>query len=182
VGLIEPMSDRIEIVNGDDGWRLASRLLEAVWPPEVVATLPWKDVVWARADRRVLNIDGHNNVTGHAGIYLRNATFDARPVKIGGVGGVATRLECRRQGIASEVMREAVREMRDTQGVDFGLLFCEPRHAPLYKRLGWHLFEGEVFVEQPRQGRVRFTVTDALVFDLKIAPRAGILDLCGLPW
>jgi aminoglycoside 2'-N-acetyltransferase I len=113
---------------------------------------------------------------------LRNATFDARPVKIGGVGGVATRLECRRQGIASEVMREAVREMRDTQGVDFGLLFCEPRHAPLYKRLGWHFFEGEVFVEQPRQGRVRFTVTDALVFDLKIAPRVGILDLCGLPW
>jgi len=50
VGLIEPMSNCIEIVNGDEGWRLASRLLEAVWPREVVATLPWKDVVWARAD------------------------------------------------------------------------------------------------------------------------------------
>ena len=44
------MSNCIEIVNGDEGWRLASRLLEAVWPREVVATLPWKDVVWARAD------------------------------------------------------------------------------------------------------------------------------------
>ena len=176
------MSNRIEIVNGDEGWRLASRLLEAVWPPEVVATLPWKDVVWARADRRVLNIDGHNDVIGHGGIYLRNATFDARPVKIGGVGGVATRLDCRGRGIASEVMREAVREMRDKYGVDFGLLFCEPRHAPLYKRLGWRFFEGEVSVEQPRQRRVRFSVTDAFVFDLKIAPRAGILDLCGPPW
>src|SRR6267143_47949 len=109
------MSNRIEIVNGDEGWRLASRLLEAVWPPEVVATLPWKDVVWARADSRVL--------------------------KIGGVGGVATRLDCRGRGIASEVMREAVREMRDKYGVDFGLLFCEPRHAPLYKRLGWRFLE-----------------------------------------
>jgi predicted acetyltransferase len=182
VGLIEPMSNRIEIVNGDEGWRLASRLVEAVWPPEVVATLPWKDVVWARADSRVLNMNGDNDVIGHAGIYFRNAVFDARPVKIGGVGGVATRLDCRGQGIASEVMREAVREMRDTHGVDFGLLFCEPRHAPLYKRLGWRFFEGEVFVEQPRQGRVRFSVTDAFVFDLKVAPRAGILDLCGLPW
>ena len=176
------MSNRIEIVNGDEGWRRASRLLEAVWPPEVVATLTWKDVVWARADRRVLNIDGDNDVIGHAGIYLRNAVFDARSVKIGGVGGVATQLDCRGQGVASEVMREAVREMRDTHGVDFGLLFCEPRHAPLYKRLGWRFFEGEVFVEQPRQGRVRFSVIDAFVFDLKIAPRAGILDLCGLPW
>ena len=72
--------------------------------------------------------------------------------------------------------------MRDRHGVDFGLLFCEPRHAPLCKQLGWRLFEGEVFVEQPRQGRVRFSVTDPFVFDLKIALRAGILDLCGLPW
>jgi ribosomal protein S18 acetylase RimI-like enzyme len=78
----------------------------------------------------------------------------------GGVGGVATRLDFRGLGIASEVMREAVREMRDKHGVDFGLVFCEPRHAPLYKRLGWRFFEGEVFVEQPRQGRVRFRVTD----------------------
>ena len=176
------MSNRIEIVNGDEGLRLASRLLEAVWPPEIVATLPWKDVVWARADSRVLNMNAHNDVVGHAGIYLRNATLDALPVKIGGVGGVATRLDCRRQGIASEMMGETVREMRDAHLVDFGLLFCEPRHAPLYERLGWRFFEGEVFVEQPRQGRVRFSVIDAFVFDLKIAPRAGILDLCGLPW
>jgi hypothetical protein len=27
------------------------------------------------------------------------------------------------------------------------------RHALLYKRLGWRFVEGEVFVEQPRQGR-----------------------------
>jgi hypothetical protein len=79
-------------------------------------------------------------------------------------------------------MRQAVSTMRDTHGVDFGLLFCESRHAPLYQQLGWRLFEGEVFVEQPRQGRVRFSVIDPLVFDLKIAPRSGILDLCGLPW
>ena len=176
------MNNRIEIMNDDEGWPLASRLLEVVWPPEVIATLPWKDVVWARADRRVLNINGHNDVIGHAGIFLRNATFDARPVKIGGVGDVATRLDCRRQGIASEVVREALREMRDTHGVDFGLLFCESRHAPLYKQLGWRFFEGEVFVEQPLQGCGRFSVTDPFVFDLKIAPRAGILDLCGLPW
>ena len=91
------MSNRIEIVNGDEGWGLASRLLEAVWPPEVVAILPWKDVVWARADSRVpINCD--NDVVGHAGI-LRNAALDAAPVKIGGVGGVSTLIAGRRQSV-----------------------------------------------------------------------------------
>jgi len=28
---------------------------------------------------------------------------------------------------------------------------------------------------------MRFDVTDPYVFDLKIAPRTGVLDLCGLP-
>lgn len=176
------MSNRISIMDADHGWRLASNLLNAVWPADVVASLPWKDVVWARADRRVLSVNGHNEVVAHAGIYLRDAMLDSRPVKIGGIGGVATRLDCRRQGVASEMMHQVVREIRDTHGVDFGLLFCEPRHAPLYRQLGWRLFEGEVLVEQPQKGRVRFGITDPFVFDLKIAPRQGTLDLCGLPW
>jgi len=61
------------------------------------------------------------------------------------------------------------------------LLFCEPRHAPIYEKLGWHPFKGDVFVTEPG-GRVRFDVTEAYVFDLKIAPRSGLLDLCGRPW
>jgi len=181
-GLTKPMSNRIKIMDADQGWRLASSLLNAVWPPDVVAKLPWNDVVWARADSRALNVNDHNEVIAHAGIFLRDAMLDSRPVKIGGIGGVATRLDCRRQGVASEVVRQVVTEIRDTHDVDFGLLFCEPRHAPLYRRLGWRAFEGEVFVEQPQKGRVRFTITDPFVFDLKIAPRQGLLELCGLPW
>jgi aminoglycoside 2'-N-acetyltransferase I len=111
--MIGSSSGRLEIVNGDEGWRLAASLLEAVRPQQVAATLPWKDVVWAHADSRVIKINWQNDVIGHAGIYLRTAAFDARPVKIGGVGGVATRLDFRGRGIASEVMREAVREMGD---------------------------------------------------------------------
>jgi hypothetical protein len=39
----------------------------------------------------VLKMHCHNEVIGHAGIYLRDAEFDARPVKIGGVGDYAGR-------------------------------------------------------------------------------------------
>jgi hypothetical protein len=62
-------------------------------------------VVWAHADSHLLNINGYNGVIGHAEIYLGYATLDARPLEIGGVGGVATGLDRGRPGIANEAMR-----------------------------------------------------------------------------
>jgi aminoglycoside 2'-N-acetyltransferase I len=175
------MIDRIEIKTGAAGWHLAAPLLEAVWPPEVVASLPWRDVTWASPDQRVLVFDAEGEVIGHAAIILRDATWDGRTVRVGGIGGVATRKDYRRQGVARAAMRRAVQEIHDAHDVEFGLLFCEPRHAPIYEKLGWRAFEGDVFVSLPR-GRVRFHVTDPHVLALKIAPRTGVLDLCGLPW
>ena len=96
------------------------------------------------------------------------------------LGGVATRADSRRHGLASSAMQRAAEAMRD-EGVDVGLLFCEPRHVAFYRRLGWRAFEGEVFAEQP-QGRIRFDVTRPMVLDLALAPRTGVLDLRGLPW
>jgi aminoglycoside 2'-N-acetyltransferase I len=175
------MIDHIEIKPGAVGWQQAEPLLKAVWLPEVVAKLPWKDVVWSKPDQRLLAFNRDNEIICHLAIVLREATWDGRAVKIGGIGGVATREDSRRRGVASAVMRRATHEMRETYKADFGLLFCEPRHASLYSSLGWRSFKGDVFVMQPR-GHVRFDVTSPYVFDLMIAPRAGVLDLCGLPW
>ena len=175
------MIDHIEIMEAGSGWPHAAPLLTAVWPAEVVATLPWRDVVWATPDQRLLGFNRHNEVVGHAAIFLRQATWDDRPVTIGGIGSVATREDSRRRGVASTLVRRGLKEVDEIHHADFGLLFCEPRHAPLYARLGWHPFEGCVFVTQPG-GRARFAVTDPYVFDLKMAPRAGVLDLCGMPW
>ena len=175
------MIDHIEIKAGDVAWPQVAQLLKTVWPAEVVAKLPWRDVVWADPDQRLLAFNRDNEIICHAAIVSRDATWDGRAVKIGGIGGVATKKESRRRGVASAVMRRATQEIQDTYKADFGLLFCEPRHASLYLGLGWRSFKGDVFVMQPR-GQVRFDVTDPYVFDLKIAPRTGVLDLCGLPW
>ena len=175
------MIEHIDIKASDLGWPQAAPLLKAVWPPEVVAKLPWRDVVWANPDYRLLAFNRDNEIICHLAIVLRDATWDGRAVRIGGIGGVATREESRRQGVASTAMRMAIQEIQETYKADFGLLFCEPRHASLYETLSWCPFKGDVFVMQP-QGHVRFDVTDPYVFDLKIAPRAGVLDLCGLPW
>ena len=39
------MSIEIEVLNGAESWASAETLFDAVWPPEVVAKLPWADTV-----------------------------------------------------------------------------------------------------------------------------------------
>ena len=48
------MSIEIDVLNGDASWPTAEPLFNAVWPPEVVAKLPWAGIVFANADLRVL--------------------------------------------------------------------------------------------------------------------------------
>jgi aminoglycoside 2'-N-acetyltransferase I len=174
------MIDHFEIKAGNVARQQAASLLRAAWPPEAV-TQPWSDVVWAQPDQRLLAFNRNNEIICHVGIVLRDATWDGRGVKIGGIGGVTTREDSRRRGAISAAMRRATQEIQETYKADFGLLFCEPRNVPLYIRLGWLPFNGDVLVMQPR-GHVRFDVIEPYVFDLKIAPRTGMLDLCGAPW
>ena len=130
------MIEHIDIKASDLGWPQAAPLLKAVWPPEVVAELPWRDVVWANPDYRLLAFNRDNEIICHLAIVLRDATWDGRVVRIGGIGGVATREDSRRQGVASTAMRMAIQEIQGTYKADFGLLFCEPRHASIYETLG----------------------------------------------
>jgi aminoglycoside 2'-N-acetyltransferase I len=175
------MIDHFEIKAGNVARQPAASLLRAAWPPEAVAKLPWRDVVWAKPDQRLLAFNRDKEIICHVGIVLRDATWDGHGVKIGGIGGVTTREDSRRRGATSAAMRRATQEIQETYKADFGLLFCEPRNAPLYMRLGWRPFKGDVLVMQPR-GHVRFDIIDPYVFGLKVAPRTGVLDLCGPPW
>ena len=44
------MSIEIDVLNGDASWPLAEPLFNAVWPPHVVAKLPWAGIVFAHAN------------------------------------------------------------------------------------------------------------------------------------
>ena len=174
-------STRIDVEPGAAGWKRAAPLLEEVWSPEVVATLPWRDVVWANADKRVLIADERGDVVCHVGLFLRDATWDDRPVRIGGIGGVATRADSRRRGLALP----RCKGRRKSSGSGRGRLRSpDVRAAPcaVYRRLGWSPFQGEIFVEQPRIRLDRLNVTGPMVLDVRLAPRTGVLDLRGLPW
>jgi GNAT superfamily N-acetyltransferase len=173
------LTSSIEIVDGDAGWALAEPLDRECYPPETMATVIWRDVVWAHADKRVV-VHGEAGIVCHVGIYLRNATQDGAPTRIAGIGGVMTSPRARRAGHAGTAMQRASDVMRE-HDIDFGLLFCEPHNVPFYEHLGWRIFPGEIYCEQPT-GRVRFDMMQAMVLPQRLSPAGHIIDLCGLPW
>ena len=179
------MSIEIDVLNGDASWKQVEPLLDAVWPDHVMDKLSWRDVKWAHADLRVL-IDAPEDsptpgLACHVGIFFRTVIWDGRKVDIGGIGGVATRPDCRGRGYATLALNAALRTMRDHEALKFALLFCEPHNEAYYQARGWHPFKGEIWAEQP-VGRVRFDAMAPFVFDFTRKPRDGVIDLCGLPW
>ncbi len=175
------MSIEIDVLNGDASWPAAEPLLRAVWPPEVVKTLPWGHIQWADADLRVLVETPSDGLVCHVGIYFRTVIWNGRKFQAGGIGGVSTREDARRHGYASIALNAAVQTMRDHEAIEFALLFCEPHNFAFYEARGWHRFTGEVYAEQPG-GRVLFEAMAPYVFDFRRGPREGTIDLCGLPW
>ncbi len=175
------MSIELDILNGDASLVEAEPLFNAVWPPHVVAALPWAGVVFAHADLRVLLRDEADDVVCHVGIYRREGRWNSRRLHIGGIGGVLTREDKRRRGYATIALDAAIRTLKDEGSADIGLLFCEPRHAPFYLARGWKPFDGEIFAEQP-SGRIRFTAISPYVYDVRRKLARGAIDLCGLPW
>jgi len=157
------------------------QLRTAVYPPEVLATLPGIAFTWASAQWSVFLWD-QDELVAKVGLHVREITSNGEPKTIGGVGGVMTHPARQGQGLASQAMRETARLFDEELQVSFALLFCRPHLVEYYKRLKWKPFHGTVFVEQP-EGRIEFSANGAMVLDVKEqAPVDGTLDLNGLPW
>ena len=176
------MSIEIDVLNGAASWPIAEPLFQAIWPPQVVAQLPWNGIVFAHAELRVLVQREPDGAICHVGIHRRDITWNGRKVPAGGIGGVLTRADERGRGYATLALDAALQTLKDEGSAAFALLFCEPHNAPFYMARGWKPFGGEIYAEQP-QGRVRFEAIDPYLYDLRgRAPQQGVIDLCGLPW
>ena len=149
---------------------IAEPLLKAVWPPDVLEKLPWGQVKWAHADLRVLIEAPSGGLACHVGIFFRQVSWNGRNFDAGGIGGVATREDCRRRGYASVALNAAVQTMRDHEAVEFALLFCEPHNFAFYQSRGWHPFAGEIYAEQP-EGRDSLRSHGALLSTISGARR-----------
>jgi GNAT superfamily N-acetyltransferase len=168
---------RIEVLDGEAGWPIVEALDREVYSPQFMATAIWRDVVWAHADKRVVIHDGGRPVC-HAGLFFREGTHDGRRARMCGIGGVMTAPGARRKGFASAAMARAAEVM---DGVDFGLLFCEPHNVAFYGGLGWSVFDGSVACTQP-SGPFVFDMMPTMTLAKRVSPERGAIDLCGLPW
>jgi predicted GNAT family N-acyltransferase len=157
------------------------QLRAAVYPPEVIATLPGRFFTWASPQWSVLLWD-QGELVSRVGLIVRETLNDGVTKNIGGIGGVITHPARQGQGLASQTMREASRRFDADLKVSYALLFCQPHLVGFYTRLMWKPFHGKVFVEQP-QGKVEFSSNGAMILDVREqAPLNSVLDLNGLPW
>ncbi len=158
-----------------------NQLRAAVYPPEVLATLPGTQFEWAAPQWSVLVWD-EDELVSLVGLITREILSNGQKKLIGGIGGVMTHPETQGKGYASHAMREAAKIFDSEFGVAFALLFCRLHLVKFYGGLGWKPFEGQVFVEQSK-GKIEFSANGAMVLDVKQqAPLHGVLDLNGLPW
>ena len=84
------------------------KLRSAVYPPEVLDTLPGRLFTWASPQWSVLVWDG-DELFAKVGLLVRDAFHDNIPKRIGGVGGVMTHPAKQGQGLASKAMRKAAK-------------------------------------------------------------------------
>jgi GNAT superfamily N-acetyltransferase len=157
-------------------------LAVAVYPPEVAAAWPGRTIEWAAHQWAGVGWDAEGAARCYVGVVLRDARWNDRAVRVGGVGGVKTHPEFRRRGLAGAAVRRALDLFHAQGDVDFGLLVCEPGLVRFYERLGWRPFPGDLFVTQ-RQATVPFTLNQAMTAPVRVQdPITGVIDLMGPPW
>jgi GNAT superfamily N-acetyltransferase len=159
--------------------RAAYRALSlAVYPPEFFAAWPGRGIEWAAPQWGVIGWDAVGEAVCYVGVFLREARWDDRTVKVGGIGGVKTHPAFRGRGFATTAIGRALDFFREQGDVDFGLLVCEPSLVPFYERLGWHSFPGDLIVTQ-HGATVPFTFNLAMTTSIGAEePLTGTID----PW
>jgi aminoglycoside 2'-N-acetyltransferase I len=166
----------------DDGRADLAALSRAVYPPEVSAAGPGRHWEWSAHEAAVLLRAADGELICYAGLVIRSALYDGRPVRVGGIGGVKTHPAARRQGCAARAVGRAVAYFHERGDIEFGLLVCEPHLIGYYGRLGWQEFGGRLLVTQ-RGVPVEFTLNRVMVCGVQwVGPSAGTIDLAGPPW
>ncbi|MCL6668799.1 GNAT family N-acetyltransferase [Streptomyces panaciradicis] len=157
-------ADQEEILgDGDDPFGVAS--VGLIW-------LPKEEHFAIRHEGRLV---------AHAGLLRLPVAIGGAATEVVGVGGVAVAPGMQGRGLARLVVTAALEHAR-TMGPEHALLFCRPPLVALYRRLGWHLLDGGVLVEQP-EGRLVTMPLQTMVTPLRDDARwpPGPVRLFSLP-
>jgi len=173
--------DRAASFAARDSAELAT-LAAAVRGPEDSLTWPGRSLEWTSPDWYVRARDSTGRLVSVVGILIREGTYDGRPVRIGGVGGVKTHPDARRQGCATQALARAAEFFLTEPDVAFAVLVCDRELLDYYDHRGWSEFRGTLMIRN-RQAIAAFTIASVMTRPIKAAePRDGTIDLCGPPW
>jgi aminoglycoside 2'-N-acetyltransferase I len=118
-----------------------------------------------------------DQVVAHGAVVPRTLAAGGRELRTGYVEGVATRADRQGRGLATAVMREVGRVIRE--GYELGALGDGSGIPGFYQRLGWETWQGPTFVAGPRgRGRGRTAEEDGSILVLR-TPATGALDVTG---
>jgi aminoglycoside 2'-N-acetyltransferase I len=118
----------------------------------------------------VLVMDGGEPIS-HGAVVARVLVAEGRELRAGYVEGVATRGDRRGLGLATAVMREVGRVIRE--GYELGALADGTRIPGFYQRLGWETWRGPTFVAGA-EGPVRTADEDGSILVLRTTATAGL--------
>ncbi|UJW57014.1 GNAT family N-acetyltransferase [Bacillus sp. A116_S68] len=90
------------------------------------------DVTWVMEENGV--------IMSKASVLPFHIYIDGKPFKMGGVAGVATWPEYRRSGLVSQLLKHALKDMKENGQ---SLSFLHPFSIPFYRKFGWELFSDE---------------------------------------
>lgn len=107
---------------------------------------PGDDEIYAEADYYVRAWAGDQWVS-LVEIVDGTVSVGDQPVRVGGIGGVSTLPEFRRQGYSTAALDAAARFIFDEMGVMFGLLLCSDAMVPFYAARGWQHIDAPVYYE-----------------------------------
>jgi predicted acetyltransferase len=135
---------------------------------------------WAPADWTVMVWEDEDLVTT-VHIVERTARVGEHPVRLGGIGNVATKVEWRKRGYARSALKTAQDFLRDPLKVDFGMMIATLQMVPRYERLGWLVAAQSMQIDQP-DGKTTLDFPVMILPVCKLKWPKGEIELCGLPW
>ncbi len=89
-------------------------------------------------------------------LYSRNVAFEGKSIRLGGIGGTCVTASRRNQGIATRMVNESLKILRQSK-CDIACLNADVKNHPelgLYRSLGFRLMDREISFEDIR-GQLR---------------------------
>lgn len=143
--------------------------------PEGADSIKWTSSQWMGLgwiqDRLVVQL----------GCLQRKIRVAGGPIRVAGIGGVATHPDFQRLGYARQLMAATAGFIQQDLQIPFGLLICDGAPCEVYQKIGWTIVGDHLLYQQDGQ-RIKLTTTVMALPLSEGSFPAGEIDLCGGPW